>query len=402
MKKVKIILTAAIIGLASVHANAQFGKLKEKINSGGGGKASGNFEAFNQEKDEMGITGQYFGMSDKKSYGFRFVKEANGKIINELQYFEKKGTEPQLKLYLKESYYTKNNVKLFFIWVTANADGYVELIELEPGVLAQIVQTTESANGGPATLDAKRTVKDIYAKDQTKFTTYDIETAQAKVDMIIASLNTEKIAKETAEWMKIEVYAKNVKKVVFSNQHYNLQKPGYPHKIAVTGDGFKTELDMAGNMNFMAFFNSPPKVSYPGQQINIEYEMNGQKVDRETLRKKSAAWSNMVKIIETKDFEYRQSPIRTIREYNTYHSAYVQDYACIQLLYNNKDKFKVDQTYQLTVRFYANRDGENGDLLAEGIIKLKYTKEAKLAFEGDPSKPEEKGVWAQFEAFLNE
>ncbi len=400
MKKMKIILTAALIGLLGVSANAQFGKLKDKMSGGGG---SGNFEAFNQEKDEMGVTGQYFGLSDKKSYGFRFVKEANGKIVNEMHYFEKKKSdEPQLKLSLKENYYSKNKVKLFYVWLTANATGYVELIELEPGVFAQIAQTSESANGGPATLDAKRTVKDVYAKDQAKFATYDLETAKAKVDMIIASLNTEKMEKETAEWMKNEVYAKNVQKVVFASQFYHLQKQGYPDKIAVNGADFKTELDMAGNMMFMAFFKAPPKVAYPGQQINIEYEMNGQKVNRETQRKKSAAWSNMVKIIETKDVEYRQSSTRSIREYNAYQRAYVQDYACIQLLYDNKDKFKVDQTYQITVRFYAHRDGENGDLLAEGTVKLKYTKEAKIAFEGDPNKPELKGVWAQFEAFLNE
>jgi len=401
MKQIKIILTAALLSLFGYSANAQFGKLKDKMSGSGSGK--GNFESFNQETDEMGVTGQYFGKSDNKSYGFRFVKEANGKIINELNYFEKKKSdEPQLKLALKESYYSKNKVKLFYVWASASASGYVELIELDPGVLAQVTQSSESANGGPATLDAKRTVKDVYVKDQAKLTTWDLETAQAKVDMVIASLNTEKLEKETAEWKKNEVYAKNIKKVVFAAQWYHLQKQGYPDKIGVNGADFKTELDMAGNLMYMGFFENPPKVKYPGQQINIEFEMNGQKVNRETQRKKSAAWSKMVKILETKDFEYRQSSTRSIREYNTYQSAYVQDYACMQLLYNNKDKFKVGQTYDITIRFYAHRDGENGDLLAEGTVKLKYSDKAKIVFEGDPAKPELKGVWAQFEAFLNE
>ena len=98
MKQIKIILTAALLGLFGFSANAQFGKLKDKL-SGGGGSGSGHFESFNQETDEMGVTGQYFGLSDKKSYGFRFVKEANGKIVNEMHYFEKKKSdEPQLKL----------------------------------------------------------------------------------------------------------------------------------------------------------------------------------------------------------------------------------------------------------------------------------------------------------------
>ena len=388
MKKIKMMLTIATLFVFSTQMDAQL---------------KGNFEAFNSEKDEMGITGQYFGKTDKKGYGFRFVKEADGKVVNELHYFEKKkSAEPQLKLTMKESYFSKNKVKLFYVWVTANANGYVEVIEIEPGVFAQVTQSTYSANGGPAPLDATRKVSDIYIKDQAKFDAWDIETAQAKVDQIIASLNTEKIEKETAEWMKNEVFAKNVDKVVFAAQWYHLQKQGYPHKLSVSGADFKTELDMAGNMVFMAFFKVPPSVKYPGQQINIEYEMGGKKANRETLRKKSAAWSNMVKILETKAFEYRQSPTRAIREYNQYQSQFVQDYAAIQVLYDNKDKLKVGQTYDFTVKIYAHRDGENGDLLAEGTVKLKYTAEAKKIFEGDPAKPEVKGVFEQFEAFLNE
>ena len=130
--------------------------------------------------------------------------------------------------------------------------------------------------------------------------------------------------------------------------------------------------------------------------------MGGKKTNRETLRKKSAAWSNMVPVIESKKFEYRQSPTRAIREYNQYQSQFVQDYAAIQCLYDNKDKLKVGQTYDFTVRIYSHRDGENGALIAEGTVKLKYTDKAKIAFEGDPAKPEVKGVFGQFEDFLNE
>ena len=388
MKKLKMILTIAVLLVCVKNVNAQ---------------KKGSFDALNSEVDEMGVTGQYFFLNDKKAVGLRFVKEADGKIINELHWFQKKlSGEPQAKFSFKESYFSKNKVKLFYVWMNSSAEGYAELIELEKGVIAQIQGNQSNNNGGPITLEAKRKVTDLLLKDQAKLTTWDLETAQAKVDMIIASLNTEKIEKENAEWMKNEVYAKNVQKVVFAAQWYHLQKQGYPDKIGVNGADFKTELDMDGNMMFMAFFKVPPSVKYPGQQINIEYEMNGQKVNRETQRKKSAAWSNMVKIIETKDVEYRQSSTRSIREYNAYQRAYMQDYAAIQLLYSNKDKFKVGQSYQITVRFYAHRDGENGDLIAEGVVKLKYTEKAKLVFEGDPTKPELKGVWAQFEEFLNE
>lgn len=400
MKKGKLILALVLsLIISGVHSQSLKDKVSGKVSKGKGG----GFESLNDEKDDMGITGQYFGKSDGKAYGFRFVKEADGKIVNQIHYFEKKLTdEPLLKLSLKESYYNKNKVKLFYIWTSSSAASYVEIMELESGVFAQIAQTNQSVQDGPATLEADRKVKDVYAKDKAKLDVYDLETAQAKVDQIIASLNTEKLEKEKAEWMKNEVFKNNVDKVVFSDKWYNLQKQGYPDKIGVDGKGFKTELDMGGDMVYMAFFSYPPAVKYAGQQINIEYEMNGQKVNREECRKRSSAWSAMVKILETKDFIYLQSSTRAIREYNTYNSQFIQDYAAIQLLYSNKDKFAVDGVYTLTVRVYAHRDGENGDLLAEGTINLKYSKEAKIVFEGDPKTPEKKGVWAQFEDFLDE
>lgn len=398
-KTVKIFAFIALTAIAG-NANAQFGKLKDKLTGGGGG---GDFTALDAETDEHGITGQYFSKVDSKAYGFRFVKEADGQIVNEIHYFEKKITpEPALKLSMKESYLKKNDVKLFYVWHSASASGYVELVELDKGVFAQVAQTNQSVQDGPATLTADRKVKDVYAKDKASFETWDIETAQAKLDMILNSLNTEKWEKEKEKWMKSEVFSKNVDKVVFADQWYHLQKQGYPNKIGVDGKGFKTELDMAGNMNFMAFFSYPPAVKYPGQQLNIEYEMEGVKTDRESLRKSSSAWSKMVPIIEAKDWNYNQSPTRAIREYNQYHSQYVQDYAAIQCLYKNKEKFKVDGTYKLTIRVYSHKDGENGDLLAEGTVILKYTKEAKIAFEGNPNDPTKKGVWGHFEEFLDE
>jgi hypothetical protein len=178
----------------------------------------------------LGITGQYFGKVDKRSFGFRFVKEADGKIVNELHYFEKKkSAEPQLKLSMKESYYSKNKVKFFYAWVNSSAAGYVEVIEVDPGILAQVTQSSHSSNGGAAPLDAKRKVVDVMAKDQAKLEAWDLETAQAKVDMIITSLNTEKLEKEKAEWMKNEVYAKNVDKVVLLHNGIT-----YKNKVTLT------------------------------------------------------------------------------------------------------------------------------------------------------------------------
>ena len=62
----------------------------------------------------------------------------------------------------------------------------------------------------------------------------------------------------------------------------------------------------------------------------------------------------------------------------------------------------IDKSYELTVKMYSHRDGENGEVIAEGVVKLKYTAEAYKMFNGDPQKPEVKGVWQQFEEFLDE
>mgnify|MGYP000695654643 CR=1 FL=1 len=111
-KTIKIFAFIALSAIAS-NADAQFGKLKDKLTGGGGG---GDFTALDAETDEHGITGQYFSKVDDKAYGFRFVKEAGGQIVNEIHYFEKKiTTEPALKLSMKESYLRKKDVKLYYV-----------------------------------------------------------------------------------------------------------------------------------------------------------------------------------------------------------------------------------------------------------------------------------------------
>jgi len=110
MNKTNVAIAMVAFLWLAIPVNAQFGKLKDKIS--GGKSGGGSFAEFNEEKDEMGITGEYHSLTDKRSYGMRFVKEQDGKIVNKLQYFEKKGKEPQLELSMKESYFLKNKVKL--------------------------------------------------------------------------------------------------------------------------------------------------------------------------------------------------------------------------------------------------------------------------------------------------
>ena len=176
-------------------------KLKQAAGKvkGGKSKGGGSFTEFNNETDEMGITGEYFGLSDGKAYGYRFVKGLMVvKLVNKLHYFEKKGSEPQLELSMKESYFRKHQVKLFYHWLSASSSGYIELMEVAPGVMAQI-KSDRSYNDGPVALDATRTVVDIYAKDKAEFDTWDIETAQAKVDMMVGTLKSEENEKSESQ-----------------------------------------------------------------------------------------------------------------------------------------------------------------------------------------------------------
>ncbi|MBL4662389.1 MAG: hypothetical protein JKY22_02240, partial [Flavobacteriaceae bacterium] len=173
-----------IIGISNT-AEAQFGKkAKQALGLGKKGKnkaskaktkgkgGSAKFSDFNNETDELGITGEYFGYSDKSAVGLRFVKEAEGKIVDELHYFEKKG-DPMMKLKMKESYYRKHQVKMFFYWRSASAKSYVEMIEVAPGVMA-IITGDRSLNeyDKPIPLDATRTVVDLGAKNKADFETW--------------------------------------------------------------------------------------------------------------------------------------------------------------------------------------------------------------------------------------
>lgn len=173
MKKTHLLIATAITALviSSPDAKAQFGKkLVSKIgesNDGGGKKnKGGSFSSFNEEADEMGITGEYFALKDKNTFGLRFVKEEGGKLVNKIDFYEKKN-EIQASLALKENYYNKNKVKLFY---TVVKNTYVELIEVEPGVLAQITSNYGN-NGNAVPPDADRTVFDVLAKDKSKLST---------------------------------------------------------------------------------------------------------------------------------------------------------------------------------------------------------------------------------------
>jgi len=396
MKKVKLILAISFIGFVGM-SNAQ--SLKEKMQAKLDAKAAKSKNKPGKEKmydfsDESGISGTYYTneqIIDRQStIGFKFTKEKDGEIINQL-YVELGGKgyggrPNSITCKLKEKYKTKYGFNYFYMTdkdcpnLANNRDSWV-FMEVATGIYAYAQNDK---------------VLCVAAKDKASFTDYDTETAQVLFDQKRGQINAEAMEKETAKWMKNAIYSKNVGKIVFSNNRGYLMKRGYTNKPPmVDGKGFKTVLDMGSDMVYMAFFKFPPSEQFAGQEINIEYEMGGIKTSRTESKAKSAAWSSMVKRLETKDFAYRQHSPRSLREKT------VQDYAFVECLYAQKEKFKVDGEYEMTVKMYSSRDGENGELLAEGVVKLKYTAQAVKEFEGDLDKAKI-GVWAHFEEFLDE
>lgn len=383
MKK-QTVLTAIlslflIVGISNT-AEAQFGKKakqalglgkKAKNKKGKKGGKGGNFSSFNEETDEMGVTGEYFGLKDPKAVGFRFVKEAEGKIVNELHYFEKNG-EPTMKLTMKESYYTKHQVKMFFNWRSASASGYVEMMEVAPGVFA-IITGDRSLNSyeDPIPLDATRTVVEVGAKNKADFDTWDIDTAQAKVDMLLATLKSANADKVKKKLMRFDVYKNYKGKIAFAKgtNYLRNQKANQPtEKVA----NFITKRELGETVAFKPYFEEPLASSHPGAWFNITYEMLGETTDREKLRKSSTKFSkNIPQIDKDQDKFYFWYPKVTINTSNN-----VADYAFLELLRRTQDKLQAGNTYDLKVTVWAHKDGENIDPVATGTIQLEYTTDA--------------------------
>lgn len=398
-KLVVFLLAGSLLAVNPLAAQGLKAKLAAKMSGkGGGGKSKGKTYDF---EDPTGISGTYYTSEQiidrQNTIGFKFTKEENGEIINKLYVvLGGKGYSNRpnnMTFALKEKYQKKYGINYFYMTekevpkLANNRDKW-RFVSIADNIYA-FAQNDQ--------------VLCVAAKDNAVLADYDVETAQVLFDQQMAKINTEAMEKETAKWMENPVYKKYVGKIVFSDADWKLMKRGYINRPPmVKEDGIMPVLDMGGNMLYMAYFKFPPAKQYPGKEINVVYELNGKTTSRTTLKGESAAWSNMIKRLETKDYAHRQHGPRPLREYNTYKGQYVQDYAFIKLLYDQKDKFTVGSQHTVTVKMYASSDGEDQDLLAEGTVKLTYSKAAKKAYEGDPEKPEIKGVWEHFEAFLDE
>ncbi|MCH9661330.1 MAG: hypothetical protein K0U54_10515 [Bacteroidetes bacterium] len=387
MKKSTMITTVLSLFLliGTVHqAEAQFGKkakellAKKKGKKGKKGKGGNKFASFNDETDEMGMTGQYFSLSDGKGSGLRFVKEADGKVVNELHYYDSSKDSPDAKLTMHENYFRKNQTKLFFYWRSASASSYMELIEVAPGVVA-VVGGDRSLNkyDEPIPLDANRKVKDVGAKNKADLDTWDLETAQAKVDMIIGALNSEKMAKTKKKLERFEVYKNYKGKIAFA-KGTNYLRNGNPDKPTEKPANFITKRELGETVAYKPYFEQPLQVSHPGAWFNVTYEMAGITTDREALRKASSVYaSNIPQMDDDQEYFMWFYPKVTINNSNN-----VADYAFLDLLRQGQDKFQKGQIYDLKITVWAHKDGENIEAVATGTIPLEYGSNTdKLLFD---------------------
>jgi len=360
-------------------ANAQFGKkfknalnkAKNKIENSGkssskessstsprGGKTKGkSFTEFNSETDELGLTGEYTVLVENMRIGLRFLKLKDGALANKLELYFKSKETPDYTLELKEKYLRKHQIKYF----TGSKSSLVVIAE---GVLAEMSVSHEG-----------RKVTNVYAKDKAEFETWDLETAQAKVDMISMTLDSEQVASDKAKLEKISsAYKNNKGKVVFAESYRWLSKREQTqHNPMVNEKVFRTKLMLGANIGYKPFFEMPLSSSHPGAWFNITYELAGHKTDREALRKSSTFYAkNIPQMDDSMDingfyFFYGKAALdsRTL------------DYAFLELLRLAQGKFVAGKTYDLKVTVWAHKDGENIDAVATGTLQLEYKSGAK-------------------------
>jgi hypothetical protein len=402
MRKLTLVILA--LGLVSAPMNADAQKLKDKFkNKIGGGGA--DYSHLNEINDEFGVSGAYTSLDPEEvkapsgmikkvnNFGFEFIKEKEGNIVNELTWHISKSDK--IELNFKENWKLKNDQIVFYRWLSGSK--YIELVQLEPGVFAGTsVKNSIPGNGGVAPADWERTVENVFAKDPAQLEVYDKETAKAKVDMIMMSLNAEAIAKKKKELEGFAAYKDYVGKIAFSDQLriFNYQ---YSDKPSEDPKNFKKELIIGKEMYFRAYQDQPLAIAHPGAWFNISYEMKGKKTDRESLRSKSSFYGKNIprKDRYTGDFcTWVHSTIEKQRGFD------VWDYAYVDLLYQLKDEFKVGETYELTVSLMAFKDGENLGTVATGKVNMKFTEESKeLLFNNEPGKL---GIIDKYEKYLNE
>ena len=386
------ILFAVASAITPQTSNAQlFKKLAKKLT----GKDSNAKEVKQEEKkplyaapyaedfsDEEGISGAYFTMDgimvgslQQKIYKFKFEKEKNDDIVNELTiYYSAKANHITAKLLEKKTRVA--GVNMFY-----SSDYYYIFSDYKGGY---IVELDEGVYGFYD--KALKKVIDVTAKDSSSFETYDKEVAQAKIEQILKKIKEDELKKTRAKLLKYEAYKQNVGKLRFVKyygdvNYRSIDKPNEDPKV------FLSSHVMGKYLYHLSYYDMPATVVC-GEDCyyNFVFEMNGVVVERMKQRKVSSAWSKKIPKKEVKE-EFVSSAY-------TLYDPRGRDYSFFYCLYQNKDKFKVGNDYKLNMKIYANRDGENKELLSEGSINLKYTEESEKVLKGSD------GLFMQLEEFL--
>ncbi len=144
---------------------------------------------------------------------------------------------------------------MFFQWLSTGAKSYIEVFEVAPGVLAQTQQTSRSINSYDESvpLDSKRTVIEVMAKNKADFDTWDMETAQAKVDMIISDLSSLKMAKTKKKLMRFETYKNYHGKVAFAKGTNYLRSSRANQPVEKVAN-FITKQELGSTVAFKPYF----------------------------------------------------------------------------------------------------------------------------------------------------
>jgi hypothetical protein len=388
--KIKFIaISLALIAASSAQSQGFLGKLLKGTSSSSTTATKINAPVLMENlpdefSDEFGYSGTYFSLDTlwkMDSYDrleedddgntqyaltqkWKFERENGGNIVNRL--FRYTGTARSmnsLDLILDEKLKEKSNLTVFSGEVY---NQFYFLMMLEEGVygLAKVKKydliVLEYLN--------------TYAKDQSKLADYDKETGAAVMQSLINKAKLEKINAERTKWQRNETYVKMKGKIGFID-HYG--KVAYNKgDITEKVDVFMSSVEIGKTSIFYrAYYDTPGNVLCAGCELNTTYEINGIKVSRVELRKKSSSWSYKIKQKFTSDDFFSAEPIMISYQEN------IMDYALLYCIYQNKDKFTNGKSIPLKVTITTNQDGIDKDVLAESTITLVYKDANKAGFD---------------------
>ncbi len=335
-KFVTLLLSCATYSV-SLFAQADLAAISGKYFAADGFEFENAMKMKKKQKDDISVT---------------FVGEADGKIQN-LVLVKWKGGE--FKAFLDEKLYNKKKV----VWFKESEN---TLFELAPGVFA--IANKDGSQVG-----------DVLAKDKNQLKDFDIETAKALIDEKTSELKGDADNAALAKYMKFEAFKNNLDKVVFGdnrNTFYNAY--GEPAEDPKTH--IKSQL--IGKPVWYNCYSKTNAVAKYGKtaEINIEYEMEGVKVDRKSQAKKGRNWASSIPKIEPRD-DYKFLGGRPVCD----GSAKSFDYAFLALMNEMNGKLLFGKSYNLKVTVYAYKDGANVGKLGEGVIAMKYEPESQAAMD---------------------